>query len=127
MEGKLTSIIQRAKDQPEPSKPDRIKLLLLNVGVSSVDGHVRVELKGGSGRDSGFRLGDIGLVKEELTVEVGEIDGVKVDLEHTIGPNGGRGKGERPVRWELGRRREKGEDGGQAGKEEEEGRYDGDV
>jgi len=49
-----------------------------------LDPRRRVEVPSTSRSDEGFRLGYIGLAKEELSVEIGKVNSVKVDLEMLV-------------------------------------------
>ena len=42
-------------------------------------------MPGRSSRNEGFALADIGLAEQELTVQVGQVDGVEVDLSVSYG------------------------------------------
>jgi hypothetical protein len=83
-----THVVERAEDEAEACEPERVKRLVLDVGVPGVDRASRVELAGCRRRDRRLGLRDVGLAEEELPVEIREIDRVEVDLE------GGGGSGD---------------------------------
>ncbi len=79
---RLTHVVEGAHDDTKLLDPLDVILGLFDVAMARVD----LDTRGGvevarSGRcDDGLGLGDVGLAEEELAVEVGEVDGVEVDL-----------------------------------------------
>lgn len=80
--GSLTHVIQRIHHQPKTLYPLQVVLRLLDIAVSRMDldaaGGVEVPRRGG--RNERLGLGYVRLAKQELAVQVGQVDRVQVDL-----------------------------------------------
>lgn len=79
----LTEVVQSSKDQSELLDPVHVELLILDVGVSRVDIDVRVELFGRCCCYESLGFRDVGFTEEKLSIQIGEIDGVEIDLRGT--------------------------------------------
>jgi hypothetical protein len=49
-----------------------------------LDSRERVEVSSSRGRDERFGFGDVRFAKEELAIEIREVDGVEIDLEVSV-------------------------------------------
>lgn len=72
-------VIEGIEDEIEGGEPFEVELFVFDIGMIGNEGDILVERLGDLFGDDGFGLLDMFMSKEELTVEVAEIDGVQID------------------------------------------------
>jgi hypothetical protein len=72
-------IIERVEDQVEPGEPLQIELFVFDIGMMGNQLDVGIELPSYLFRNERLWLLDVFLSEEKLTIQIAQVDGVKVD------------------------------------------------
>ena len=72
-------VVEGVEDDDKLAEPVDIELWILDVCVVCLDLDIWIELGSGLASDQSFGLLDVGMAKEELAVEVGQVNSVEIN------------------------------------------------